>query len=121
MTPTSEKPVDVDDMLRTMQARIHACEAASQRSLALLAQARDHLGRFRAEPIGGRLVPLKRLVYWFSASAFDRQCKLHEAILNALDELAREIVDLRNRLTVLQAERGSDAGAVTTRRGIPSS
>jgi hypothetical protein len=111
MTTAPEEPVDVADMLRTMDARIHACEAASQRSLSSLAQARDLLWRFRAEPLGGRLVGLKRLVYWFSASAFDRQAKVQEAMLNALDEIARELVDLRNRMAILRMDLEQNAGS----------
>jgi hypothetical protein len=103
--PNTDGPrVDVSDMLRTMDARMRSWEAVSQRSIALLSQARDQLHRFRAEPLGGRLVGLKRIVYWFSASAFDRQSKVQEAILTAMDEIARELVDLRNRTAVLRSE-----------------
>jgi hypothetical protein len=116
MTPGSEQPVNVDDLLRTMDARLQACETVSQRSIALISQARDQCHRFRAEPLGGRLVGLKRLVYWFSASAFDRQTTVQEAILTAMDEIARELVDLRNRMVVVRvelernAERSGDGG-----------
>lgn len=106
MNTASEESLNVEEMLETMEARIHGCEVLSQRSLLLLAQARDQVGRFRAEPIGGRLLPLKRVIYWFSASAFDRQYKVHEAVLNAIDELAREIVELRNQIAVVRMERG---------------
>jgi len=104
MTTAPEEPVDVEEMLRTMDARIHAWETASQRSLGILAQARGRLHEFRTEPLGGRLVGLKRIVYWFSASAFDRQSKVQEAILNALDEIASELVDVRNRMASLRME-----------------
>ena len=104
MTTAPDESVNVDEMLRTMDARIRATEAISQRSIALIAQARDQWLHFRAEPLGGRIVGLKRLIYWFSASAFDRQAKVQEALLNAMDELARELVDLRNRMIVLRSE-----------------
>ena len=111
MTTAADETVNVDEMLRTMDARLRATEAISQRSIALISQARDQLLGFRAEPLGGRVVGLKRLVYWFSASAFDRQAKVQEALLSAMDELARELVDLRNRMVVLRDELERHGGA----------
>jgi len=103
---TPEERTDVEEMLRTMEARIRSCETVSQRSLTLLANARQRLHQFRAEPIGGRLVGLKRLVFWFTASGFDRQSKVQESMIDAMDELARELVDLRNRMAILRLELG---------------
>ena len=46
--------------------------------------------KFRQEPVGGRLVPLKRLITWFSASAFDRQGKVVEALIDLVEDLVQE-------------------------------
>jgi hypothetical protein len=115
MTHRPEEHFDVDDILCTMDARIRAIDRMPQRSLGTIAHARDVLGRFRMEPIGGRLLGLKRIVFWFTASAFDRQSKVHDAVLAALEEVARECVDLRNRIAILQLDRGP--AATSGRRG----
>jgi len=109
MTMAPDPPADLDEMLRTIDARIRAVETMPQRSLGLIAQAREKLGRFQLEPIGGRLVRLKRIVFWFTASAFDRQAKVEHAVLDAIEEVARELTDVRNRIAILQLER--DVGA----------
>jgi hypothetical protein len=56
---------------------------------------REMLQAFRREPIGGRLVGIKHIVHWFIASAFDRQTKVHEAIVDGLVEVEQEIAQLR--------------------------
>lgn len=53
---------------------------------------------FREEPVGGRLKPLKRAAYWFTASAFDRQAKVVEALIEIVEELGRENQSLTRRL-----------------------
>jgi hypothetical protein len=65
---------------------------------------REMLEHFRREPIGGRLVPLKRLIFWFTASAFDRQAKVHEAILAVLVEMEQEL-DASNRQSAPESQR----------------
>jgi hypothetical protein len=104
MTTSPGDPHDLDEMLRTIDARIRAIETMPQRSLGLIAQAREKLGRFRLEPIGGRLLRLKRVAFWFTASAFDRQSKVQDAVLDAVEEVARELTDVRNRIAILQLE-----------------
>ncbi len=49
---------------------------------------RRQIAEFRREPVGGRLVFLKRLVYWFVASSFDRQTKILESLVDQLDRLS---------------------------------
>jgi hypothetical protein len=60
-----------------------------------VAALRERLARFRADPIGGRLLPLKRFAFWFVASAFDRQAKLLEAMLDELAVLEAEVARSR--------------------------
>jgi hypothetical protein len=64
-----------------------------------LQRIRELLQQFRREPVGGRLLPLKRLVYWFTASAFDRQTKVQEAMVSTLVEIEREVAELGFRTT----------------------
>ncbi len=82
---------------------------------AKLAEVRERQRRFRAEPLGGRLLPLKRVVGWFTASAFDRQAKTQEALLDAVVDLEQEfsrfrieqhqrILELSRRLFAVHAE-----------------
>ncbi|HEV7734853.1 MAG TPA: glycosyltransferase [Candidatus Binatia bacterium] len=58
---------------------------------------REMLEHFRREPIGGRLLSLKRVVYWFTASAFDRQAKVQENMLAVLVEMEQELAQLHAR------------------------
>jgi len=71
---------------------------------------REAQHRFRAEPVGGRLARLKRLVFWFTASAFDRQAKVVEALIDELEAErgAREL--LAQRLAEIEARLSSGAG-----------
>jgi hypothetical protein len=74
-----------------------------------LGRARDLLRRFRAEPVGGRLAFLKRLAYWWVASAFDRQSKVIDALIAELEMSSRRIQELEARLAKL--ESGSRPGS----------
>lgn len=60
-------------------------------------QLREMLEQFRREPIGGRLLGLKRIIYWFTASAFDRQAKVQETMLGVLVEMEQELDQLKRR------------------------
>jgi hypothetical protein len=52
---------------------------------------------FRREPLGGRLLPVKRLVHWFSASAFDRQAKVVERLIEVTDSLRSRVEYLEGK------------------------
>lgn len=56
-----------------------------------IADVREMLLRFRRDPIGGRLASVKRVFYWFNASAFDRQAKILDAMLDLIDDLKAEV------------------------------
>lgn len=69
----------------------------------------ERVSRFRLEPLGGRLLPLKRVLYWFVASAFDRQTKILEALVEALRweqarvaQLEAQLSELRRRFAELE-------------------
>ncbi len=69
----------------------------------------ERVARFRLEPLGGRLLPFKRILYWFVASAFDRQTKIFEGLVEALHversriaHLESQLAELRNRVALLE-------------------
>lgn len=77
-----------------------------------IAELRRRVAGFRAEPLGGRLLPLKRIAYWFVASAFDRQTKLIEAMI---DELAAQEAELTRLRALADEETGSEPPPSRTR------
>ncbi len=85
-------------------------EAVPPRPRPGLAPIREAQHRFRAEPVGGRLARLKRLVYWFTASAFDRQAKVVEALIDELDAERAARERLAERLAELEARLSAAAG-----------
>ena len=58
----------------------------------VLGEDADH---FRLEPVGGRLAGVKKIPYWFVASAFDRQGKILEEICELLEETISEMEMLK--------------------------
>jgi hypothetical protein len=80
-----------------------------------IARIRSMQREFREQPIGGRLLPIKRVVYWFTASAFDRQAKVIEALFELVEDLAEENHRLESKLAnalkgplLEETGRGSD-------------
>ena len=59
---------------------------------------------FRRDPVGGRLVGLKKLFAWFSASTFDRQAKVIEALLDLVEDLGTELDRQQKEIDRLRAE-----------------
>ena len=81
-----------DRVLQEIESALRQPENDDASSLETrIAQVRDMLERFRREPIGGRLLWPKRVLYWFSASAFDRQTRILEAMLGLVEELSLEV------------------------------
>jgi len=87
----------VDRILETIAAHVAGVPAADGSTAVPLRthRIRELLEGARTEPIGGRLAWLKKLVCWFTASAFDRQAKAQEALLAALVEVEQEMARLR--------------------------
>lgn len=79
---------EVLDLVRTALTAPTAGRSALR---ARLAHARELQRGFRSEPVGGKLAGLKKLVYWFTASSFDRQAKAVEALLELADDLVDEV------------------------------
>ncbi|HEX9668774.1 MAG TPA: hypothetical protein VGC93_04755 [Thermoanaerobaculia bacterium] len=83
-------PPTAEEVLDMVRAALAAPASGHSGLRSRLDHARELQRRFRAEPVGGRLVALKKLVYWFAASSFDRQAKAVEALLDAVEELVDE-------------------------------
>jgi hypothetical protein len=84
------KELTVEDVVRRVQVELdHEIPTGSPLERRI-ARVRAMQREFREQPIGGRLLPLKRVLYWFTASAFDRQSKVLEALLELVEELAEE-------------------------------
>lgn len=110
---THPDPLTVDQVVATVEREL-AGTPSTRPSLqgSPLAAARELQRAFRSDPLGGRLLPVKRLLHWFVASSFDRQAKSVEALLDALDaeyaereRLARRLAELEARLAALEPAR----------------
>jgi hypothetical protein len=106
-----DNPVTAVDVLARVRAELKALPASAPPSLAEgFRRIEDGQREYRHAPLGGHLLPLKRLAHWFVASAFDRQAKVVEALLVQSRELAREVDRLRERVRALEHRREDDPG-----------
>lgn len=117
MSPQEVKELTSADVLNRVRIEIeapaigHSENSFDERMARIQALQHD----FRVEPIGGRLLPIKRLMYWFVASAFDRQAKVVEALLDLVQDIGDEVAYLRAEVRRLQEEltnqrQGSEDG-----------
>ena len=90
MIPDTAQPLTADEVTARIRAELDAPQSKPPNLEARMATVRALQSSFRKEPVGGRLMQLKRLVFWFSASAFDRQAKVVEALIDVTEELERE-------------------------------
>jgi predicted O-methyltransferase YrrM len=101
------------DVLAAIRAELAGSRTRSAGAAfeARIGRVRELQRQFRQEPLGGRLMGLKKLFHWFSASAFDRQAKVVEALVDAVDQLGAERESLVQRLlaTLDGAERPTAA------------
>jgi hypothetical protein len=106
MSPQEEKKLTSADVLNRVRIEIeapaigHSENSFDDRMARIQALQHD----FRVEPIGGRLPTIKRLMYWFIASAFDRQAKVVEALLDLIQDIGDEVAYLRAEVRRLQEE-----------------
>ncbi len=111
MTADRRSRVTAAEVVTRIQSEIEV-PAANERSTPFaerMAHVQALQRHYRNEPIGGRLIGVKRIFAWFSASTFDRQAKVVEALLDLVDDLGAEIERQRFEIDRLQAEsRGSD-------------
>lgn len=94
------------DVLNRIRSEIQMPSAGQPDSnlAARMARIRNMQRDLRIEPLGGRLLPVKKLVYWFVASAFDRQAKVIEALLDVVRDVGEENELLRSEVLRLQME-----------------
>lgn len=103
MNDHCESVLDVRQVMRTIEAELRMPSAHPARdSVAALERVRDLQRWYRREPVGGRLIALKRMVQWFSASTFDRQAKVVEALLDVVEDVARQARDAERKGRALQ-------------------
>jgi predicted O-methyltransferase YrrM len=131
MNPKTGPEVSVADVLDRIRLEITrpASGAAGSSPSAKVTRVRALQREFRREPVGGRLLPLKKVLYWFVASSFDRQAKVVEALLDVVDDLALEVegADYRSpnpaesgRLRQDDGRRHGDSWGVGIRRRMPA-
>ena len=77
MSPHEEPTVTSAEVLNRIRSEIEAPanapagSAIAARMARIQAMQRD----YRVEPLGGRLLPIKKIFHWFVASTFDRQAR----------------------------------------------
>lgn len=79
------------EVIRRIRAELGGPSERSSSFAARMAGLRRMHDDFRAEPVGGRLLFLKKTMYWFMASTVDRQAKVIDTLFDAVDELASEV------------------------------
>jgi len=106
MSLHEEPSVTSAEVLNRIRSEIDAPSVAPPDSTVAARVARIHgMQRdLRIEPLGGRLMPVKRLVHWFVASTFDRQAKVVEALLDVVRDIGEENEQLRTETERLQNE-----------------
>jgi hypothetical protein len=107
-SPTSVSAHDVLDLIRQELRRPGKAAGPDGDLQRRVYAIREMQRSFRQEPLGGRLVPLKKMVTWFSASAFDRQAKVIEAILDLFEDLVQENEELSARVAELEGRPRTD-------------
>ncbi len=106
MSPHEEPTVTSAEVVNRIRSEIEAPSGAQPDSAVAVrvARVRGMQRDLRVEPLGGRLLPVKRLVHWFVASTFDRQAKVVEALLDLVRDIGEENEQLRAEVRQLQAE-----------------
>ena len=102
MRHSQRDPLTAPEVLSRIRTELEITVTEASPIERRLAQIRSMQREFREQPVGGKLSAIKKLVYWFTASAFDRQAKVVEALLDLIEELAEE-----NRRLALQFARSS--------------
>lgn len=114
MPDQTENRLTVEDVLNRVQVELdHEIPTGSPLERRI-ARVRAMQREFREQPIGGRLLAIKRVFYWFTASAFDRQAKVIEALLELVEELAEENHRLQSTLaSAVRDSRLQETGRTT--------
>ena len=97
------------EVIRRIRAELGGPSERSSSFAARMAGLRRMHDDFRAEPVGGRLLPLKKLIYWCMASTVDRQSKVVDALFDTIDDLAAEVEQQELLITQLGQELAETA------------
>ncbi len=97
------KPLTVDQVVVAIERELGRAPELAPPPPAAAGRARELQRRFRAQPLGGKGVLVKSLVHWFVASAFDRQAKVVEALLDEIEAEAARSDRLESRLATVEA------------------
>ena len=106
MSPYEEPILTSTEVLNRVRSEIDAPSSAQAGSAvaARVARIRAMQRDYRIEPLGGRLLPVKRLAHWFVASTFDRQAKVVEALFDLVRDVGDETEQLRTEVRQLKTE-----------------
>jgi len=106
MSPHNKPVVTAPEVVSHIKSEIASPSRRQTRSsvASRVARIRSMQRDLRIEPLGGRLVPVKRLVHWFVASTFDRQAKVVEALLDLVRDIGEENEELRTQVRQLRQE-----------------
>lgn len=117
MPEQAKDDLTVQDVLNRVRVEIdHETPPASSLERRIT-RIRSMQREFREHPIGGRLLPIKRVVFWFTASAFDRQAKVIEALFELVEDLAEENHRLESKLSsTIKGSLLSETGRATDNR-----
>jgi hypothetical protein len=120
MNPHEKPTVTSAEVVNRIRGEIEAPSGAQTDSTltARVSRIRGLQRDLRIEPLGGRLLSFKRLVHWFVASAFDRQAKVVEALLDLVSDVCEEteqrrdeVRQMRRELDEFQRSAGGRGGA----------
>ena len=104
MTRVPSRP-SVAEVLACIEAELEEAPESLGSLRARLHRVRHQLDHFRLEPVGGRLAGVKKIPYWFVASAFDRQGKILEEICELLEETISEMEMLKGSVDMEHVPR----------------
>jgi cephalosporin hydroxylase len=106
MSHDDRRKVTAVDVIDRIRAEIDDPAAAPTDSAlaARMARIQAMQRAFRVEPLGGRLLPIKRPVHWLVASSFDRQASVIESLLTVVEDLCHEVQRLNRSVSHLEVQ-----------------
>jgi predicted O-methyltransferase YrrM len=101
-----QRNVTALDVIDRIRAEIDAPAVASTDSAlaARMARIQTMQRAYRVEPLGGRLLPIKKPIHWLVASSFDRQASVIESLLTVVEDLCHEVQRLNRSVSHLEAQ-----------------
>jgi hypothetical protein len=102
------------EVLRRVRKEVIQAELRRRSIEAHIAHVRAVRDSFVNEPVGGKLLMIKRVVFWFTASAFDRHGKVVDGLLDVMAHLNREMEKMAERLAWIEAQQEQDRHQITS-------